>query len=79
MIYAARTTKAPLYVDLPVEETSGNFPVNAERIAQLRSRFFIAELVPQYLEQIKHLRALKIDWSRNDSIYDHVYSNVVIP
>jgi enterochelin esterase-like enzyme len=73
--FLPNTARAPLYVDLPVEETSGNFPVNAERIAQLRSRFFIAELVPQYLEQIKHLRALKIDWSRNDSIYDHVYSN----
>jgi pimeloyl-ACP methyl ester carboxylesterase len=73
--FLPNTAKAPLYVDLPVEEMSGNFPVNAERIAQLRSRFFIAELVPQYLEQIKHLRALKIDWSRNDSIYDHVYSN----
>jgi enterochelin esterase-like enzyme len=73
--FLPNTAKAPLYVDLPVEEASGNFPVNAERIAQLRSRFFIAELVPQYLEQIKHLRALKIDWSRNDSIYDHVYSN----
>ena len=42
---------------------------------QLRSRFFIAELVPQHLEQIKHLRAIKIDWPRNDSIYDHVYAN----
>jgi enterochelin esterase-like enzyme len=73
--FLPNTAKAPLYVDLPVDATSGNFPVNAERMAQLRSRFFIAELVPQHLEQIKHLRALKIDWSRNDSIYDHVYSN----
>jgi Putative esterase len=76
--FLPNTAKAPLYVDFPVEETSGNFPVNAERMAQLRSRFFIAELVPQHLEQIKHLRALKIDWSRNDSIYDHVYSNQVL-
>ncbi|MGB6931382.1 MAG: alpha/beta hydrolase-fold protein [Acidobacteriaceae bacterium] len=67
--------KAPLYVDLPVEETAGNFLVNAERMRQLRSRFFIAELVPQHLEQIKQLRAIKIDWPRNDSIYDHVYAN----
>lgn len=73
--FLPNTAKAPLYVDLPVEETAGNFPINAERMGQLRSRFFIAELVPQHLEQIKHLRALKIDWSRNDSIYDHVYSN----
>jgi enterochelin esterase-like enzyme len=67
--------KAPLYVDLPVQETAGNFTVNAERMRLLRSRFFIAELVPQHLQQIKQLRALKIDWPRNDSIYDHVYAN----
>jgi enterochelin esterase-like enzyme len=67
--------KAPLYVDLPVEEVAGNFSVNAERIRLLRSRFFISELVPQHVEQIKQLRALKIDWPRSDSIYDHVYAN----
>jgi hypothetical protein len=69
------TNHAPLYVDLPVYETAGAFEVDVERMARLRSRFFISELVPQHLDQIKQLRALKIDWSRNDTIYDHVYSN----
>ncbi len=69
------TAKPPLYVDLPVEETSGHFSVDAERMRLLRSRFFISELVPQHVEQIKQLRALKIDWPRSDSIYDHVYAN----
>ena len=73
--FLPNTAKAPLYVDFPVDEISGSFPVNVERMALLRSRFFIAELVPQHLEQIKHLRAIKIDWPRTDSIYDHVYAN----
>ncbi len=73
--FLPNTAAAPLYVDLPVEETSGKFLVNAQRMAQLRSRFFISELVPQHLEQIKQLRAIKIDWPRTDSIYDHVYAN----
>jgi len=69
------TAHAPLYVDLPVHETAGASEVDVERMAQLRSRFFISDLVSQHLDQIKQLRALKMDWSRNDSIYDHVYSN----
>jgi enterochelin esterase-like enzyme len=73
--FLPNTAKAPLYVDLPMEETSGHFTVNADRMRLLRSRFFIAELVPQHVDQIKQLRALKIDWPRSDSIYDHVYAN----
>jgi enterochelin esterase-like enzyme len=73
--FLPNTAKAPLYVDLPVEETSGHFSVDADRMRLLRSRFFIAELVPQHVDQIKQLRALKIDWPRSDSIYDHVYAN----
>jgi hypothetical protein len=44
-------------------------------VSTLRSRFFIAELVPQNLSLLAALRALKMDWPRNDSIYDHVYAN----
>jgi len=73
--FLPNTAKAPLYVDLPVKETSGHFPVDADRMRLLRSRFFIAELVPQHVEQIKQLRALKMDWPRSDAIYDHVYAN----
>jgi enterochelin esterase-like enzyme len=69
------TAKAPLYVDLPVKEAASNFSVDAERMRLLRSRFFISELVPQHVEQIKQLWAVKIDWPRSDSIYDHVYAN----
>ena len=73
--FLPNTAKAPLYVDLPVEEAAGNFSVNAELMRLLRSRFFISELVPEHVEQIKQLRALKIDWPRSDSIFDHVYAN----
>jgi pimeloyl-ACP methyl ester carboxylesterase len=68
-------TKAPLYADLPMKKASGSFLIDAEQMKLLRSRFFIAELVPQHLEQIKELGAIKMDWSRNDSIYDHIYAN----
>jgi len=68
-------TSAPLYADLPMKNSSGSYSVDAKQMNLLRSRFFIAELVPQHLEQIKELGAIKMDWSRNDSIYDHVYAN----
>lgn len=65
----------PLFADLPVEGSRGAYRPDARQIATLRSRFFIAELVPQHLDQIKALRGIKMDWSRNDGIYDHVYAN----
>ncbi|QNI37850.1 alpha/beta hydrolase-fold protein [Edaphobacter albus] len=68
-------TNAPLYADLPMKGSSGSYAVDTERMKILRSRFFISELVPQHLEQIKELGAIKMDWSRNDAIYDHIYSN----
>lgn len=73
--FLPNTAQAPLYVDLPVEQTSGHFSVDADRMRLLRSRFFIAELIPQHVDQIKRLRALEFDWPRSDSIYDHVYAN----
>jgi enterochelin esterase-like enzyme len=67
--------RAPLYADLPVEASTGSSDVDARRMLTLRSHFFIAELVPQNLSHLAALRALKMDWPRNDSIYDHVYAN----
>jgi hypothetical protein len=60
-----------LLVDSILRSLSCSF----NRMRLLRSRFFIAELVPRHVDQIKRLRALKIDWPRSDSIYDHVYAN----
>lgn len=69
------TAKAPLYADLPASSTVNGVEVNAEQMSKLRSRFFIAELVPQNVEHLRSLRGLKIDWSRNDANEDHIYAN----
>ncbi len=44
-------TNAPLYADLPMKNSAGSYSVDAKRMDMLRSRFFIAELVPQHLER----------------------------
>ncbi|HKR30734.1 MAG TPA: hypothetical protein VJT08_09660, partial [Terriglobales bacterium] len=40
-----------------------------------RNHFYLETMIPQYAENLKSLRGLKFDWTRNDGNYDHVYAN----
>jgi hypothetical protein len=67
--------KPPLYVDLPARREGGKLLIDSGLTARLRDRFFLESMIPQYADNLKMLRGFKFDWSRNDAIWDHVYSN----
>jgi Putative esterase len=68
--------KPPLYIDVPAHhDASGQLVIDAKLTAKLRSNFFVQELIPEYADNLKSLRAFKFDWSRSDTNQDHVYSN----
>ena len=49
--------------------------IDSKLTARLRDSFFLESMIPQYADNLKTLRGFKFDWSRNDAIWDHVYSN----
>ena len=67
--------KPPLYVDLPAHQEGGKLVIDSKLTARLRDSFFLESMIPQYADNLKTLRGFKFDWSRNDAIWDHVYSN----
>lgn len=69
------TDRPPLYVDLPAHREGKELVIDAALTARLRANFFLESMIPQYAGPMKTLRGLKFDWSRNDAIWDHVYSN----
>jgi hypothetical protein len=67
--------KPPLFFDPPAHLDGNQLVIDTARTEKLRNNFFIESQVPQYAENLKSLRGLKFDWSRNDSNADHIYSN----
>ncbi len=67
--------KPPLYVDLPAHREGERLVIDSKLTARLRDSFFLESMIPQYADNLKTLRGFKFDWSRNDAIWDHVYSN----
>jgi len=67
--------KPPLYVDLPAHREGEKLAIDSKLTARLRDGFFLESMIPQYADNLKTLRGFKFDWSRNDAIWDHVYSN----
>ncbi|WP_446745510.1 alpha/beta hydrolase [Silvibacterium acidisoli] len=67
--------KPPLYIDLPAHRDGDKLVIDSALTARLRDGFFLESLIPQYADNLKSLRALKIDWARSDQNQDHVYSN----
>jgi enterochelin esterase-like enzyme len=67
--------KPPLYADLPVTLIEGKPALDPAITARLQNSFSLDHLIPIYAANMKRLRALKIDWGRNDTLYDHIYSN----
>jgi S-formylglutathione hydrolase FrmB len=66
---------APLFVDLPVRLENGNQIYDDVLIARLQNSFFLERMLPAHASSLKKLNAFKFDWGRNDTNYDHVYSN----
>lgn len=67
--------KPPLFIDLSARRIDGQLVIDTKLMQRLRNNFFLESMIPQYADNLKSLRGLKIDWSRSDLNQDHVYSN----
>ena len=67
--------KPPLFIDLSARRVDGQLVIDSKLMERLRNNFFLESMIPQFADNLKSLRGLKIDWSRSDLNQDHVYSN----
>jgi Putative esterase len=67
--------KPPLFIDLSARRVDGQLVIDSKLMERLRNNFFLESMIPQYADNLKSLRGLKIDWVRSDLNQDHVYSN----
>ena len=67
--------KPPLFIDLQANKIGDRLTVDSAVTERLRSNFFLEEMIPQYAANLKSLRGFMFDWARNDSNFDHVFSN----
>jgi S-formylglutathione hydrolase FrmB len=68
--YSPNEQKPPFYGDLPVTYRNDSMVVNTD-IVKLWEANFPYNMIEDHLAQLKSLRALKIDWGRNDE-FDHI-------
>jgi hypothetical protein len=67
--------KPPLYIDLLARQEGDQLIIDAKSMERFRNNFYLETMISQYADNLKSLRGLKFDWSRNDSNFDHVYAN----
>jgi hypothetical protein len=67
--------KPPLFIDLQAHKTGNQLEIDSKVTERLRDNFFLESLIPLYADNLKSLRGFKFDWARNDTNFDHVYSN----
>jgi hypothetical protein len=67
--------KPPLFIDLLAHQDGAQLIIDAKLMERFRNRFHLEATIPQYADNLKSLRGLKFDWSRNDGNFDHVYAN----
>ncbi len=67
--------KPPLFIDLPARQENGRLIIDARLMDRFRNSFYLETMIPQYADNLKHLRGFKFDWTRNYANYDHVYAN----
>lgn len=73
--YVPNPDKPPLYVELTARRENGQLNIDATQTGRLIENFALVNQLPEHAGNLKRLRALKFDWGRNDSNYDHVISN----
>jgi len=67
--------RPPLFIDLVARQEGDQVVIDARRMERFRDNFYLETMIPQYADNLKSLRGLKFDWSRNDTNFDHVYAN----
>lgn len=65
----------PLFIDLLARQEGDRLTIDAKLMERFRNSFYLETMIPQYADNLKSLRGLKFDWSRNDANFDHIYAN----
>jgi hypothetical protein len=73
--YLPNADRPPFYCDYIVEMQNGKPTLNAKNVKTLQSRFHLDELLRQYEDNFRKMRAIAFDWGRYDRTQSHVYSN----
>lgn len=73
--YLPNANKPPFYADLMVDLQGEKLIVNAEKVALLQKNFLLDARLPERANNLRQLKALKMDWGRYDENPDHVYAN----
>lgn len=71
--YLPNPDRPPFYADFIVEMVDGELIPNRANIRRLKKTFHLADLVPDYAENLARLRGIKFNWGRNDANQSHVY------
>jgi hypothetical protein len=67
--------KPPLFIDLLARQEGDKLIIDAKLMERFRNNFYLETMIPQYADNLKSLRGFKLDWTRNDANFDHVYAN----
>ena len=67
--------KPPLFVDFPAHQEGEKLVIDSAQMERLRANYFLETMIPQYADNLKSLRGLRFDWSRNDTNFDHIFAN----
>ncbi|GLU45200.1 alpha/beta hydrolase [Allomuricauda sp. NBRC 101325] len=70
--FSPNLNKPPFYADLPFNYINGNVDVNDESL-ELWNNNMLHNMVDDYYDNLTKLKAIKIDWGRNDD-FDFVIS-----
>lgn len=73
--YLPNPDRPPFYCDYIVELKNGKPALNAKNVKALQSGFHLDELLRQYEDNFRKMRAIAFDWGRYDRTQSHVYSN----
>lgn len=73
--YLPNPGRPPFYCDFIVEMENGNPTLNVNNVKKLNTAFLLDELLRQYEDNLRKIRAIAFDWGRYDRTQGHVYSN----
>jgi hypothetical protein len=62
-------------IDLTAHQEGEQLIIDSKIMERLRHNFYLETMIPQYADNLKSLRGLKFDWTRNDANFDHIYAN----
>ena len=73
--HSPNSEKPPFHADFMVEEVNGKVEVMSKNIRKIYENFLIDSSLPEYIDNLKSLKGIKLVWGRWDSNADHVYAN----